>query len=117
MNLLKEVRKELIESSRVRQVNQLVEIARPVASDMGLMKPALTREFNQYAPFKISFGLSLIVFLVSTILHLLFMYIYHRFTLAAQLLPSFTDNEKQKIPAKTVVLVPPEHNIRTLFLI
>ena len=76
---------------------------------MRLMKPALTREFNQYVPFKISFGLSLIVFLVSTVLHLIFMYIYHRFNLAAKLFPSFTDHKKQKIPAKTVVLVPPEH--------
>ena len=101
VNLLKEVRKELIKSSKVREVNQLVEIARPVASDMRLMKPALTREFNQYVPFKISFGLSLIVFLVSTVLHLLFMYIYHRFNLAAKLFPSFTDHKKQKIPAKT----------------
>ena len=116
VNLLKEVRKELIKSSRVREVNQLVEIARPVASDMRLMKPALTREFNQYVPFKISFGLSLIVFVVSTILHLLFMYIYHRFNLAAKLFPSFTDHKKQKIPAKPVVLVPPEHQNAVSYL-
>ena len=56
--LLKAVRKKLISSPKVRQVNQLVEIARPFAQDMKLLKPSLTREFNQYVPFKVSFTLS-----------------------------------------------------------
>ena len=56
--LLKAVWKKLISSPKVRQVNQLVEIARPFAQDMKLLKPSLTREFNQYVPFKVSFTLS-----------------------------------------------------------
>ena len=56
--LLKAVRKKLISSPKVRQVNQLVEIARPFTQDMKLLKPSLTREFNQYVPFKVSFTLS-----------------------------------------------------------
>ena len=112
VKLLKEVRKELSKSPRVREVNQLIEIARPFASDMKLLKPALTREFNQYVPFKISFALTATVFIVSTVLHLLFMYVYHRFNLAAKLFPSFQDHQKRKIPAKTMVLVPPPRTSR-----
>ena len=40
--LLKAVRKKFISSPRVRQVNQLVEIARSFAQDMKLLKPSLT---------------------------------------------------------------------------
>ena len=46
---------------------------------MKLMKPSLTREFNQPVPFKVSLTLSIVVFFVSTVLHFLFMYLYHRF--------------------------------------
>ena len=73
VKLLKQVRKELVHSPRVREVNRLVDIARPLASDMKLLKPSLTREFNQYVPFKVSFTLTIVVFIVSTLLHLLFM--------------------------------------------
>ena len=66
MTVLKAVRKKLISSPRVRQVNQLVEIARPFAQDMKLLKPSLTREFNQYVPSKVSFTLTVTVFVVST---------------------------------------------------
>ena len=47
VTLLKAVRKKLISSPRVRQVNQLLEIARPFAQDMKFLKPSLTREFHQ----------------------------------------------------------------------
>ena len=70
VTLLKAVRKKLISSPRVRQVNQLVEIARPFAQDMSLLKPSLTRGSNQYVPFKVSFTLTITVFIVSTVLHL-----------------------------------------------
>ena len=106
VKLLREVRKELSKSPRVREVNQLIEIARPFASDMNLLKPALTREFNQYVPFGISFALTATVFIVSTVLHLLFMYVYHRFNLAAKLFPSFQEHQKRKVPYKTMVLFP-----------
>ena len=42
VNLLKAVRRKLVSSPRVRQVNQLVETARPLALDMKLYKPSLT---------------------------------------------------------------------------
>ena len=93
MTLLKAVRKKLISSPRVRQLNQLVEIARPFALDMKLLKPSLTREFNQYVPFKVSFTLTVIFLIVSTVLHLVFMYVYHRFNLKDRIFPKKNQEE------------------------
>ena len=99
VTLLKAVRKKLTSSPRVRQVNQLVEIARPFAQDMKLLKPSLTREFNQYVPFTVSFILTVIVFIVSTVLRLVFMYIYHRFIRKDRIFPksSKTNNTIQPV--------------------
>ena len=87
VTLPKAVRKKLISSPRVRHLNQLVVIARPFAQDMNFLKPSLTREFNQYVPFKVSFTLTVIVFIVSTVLQLVFMYVYHRFNLENRRFP------------------------------
>ena len=105
VTLLKAMRKKLKSSPRVRQVNQLVEIARPFAQDMKLLKPSLTREFNQYVPFKVSFTLTVTVFIVSTVLHLVFMYVYHRFNLEDRIFPKKT---AKKNAIKPVLHVPHE---------
>ena len=105
VTLLKAVRKKLISSLRVRQVNQLVELARPFAQNMKLLKPSLTREFNQYVPFKVSFTLTVPVFIVSTLLHLVFMYVYHRFNLKDRIFPKKT---AKKNAIKPVLHVPHE---------
>ena len=52
---------------------------------MNLKKPSLTREFDQYVPFKVSLTLSIVVFFVSTALLFLFMYLYHRFHITDRL--------------------------------
>ena len=105
VTLLKAVQKKLISSPRVRQVNQLVEIARPFAQDMKLLKPSLTREFNQYVPFKVSFTLTVTVFVVSTVLHLVVMYVNHRFNLEDRIFPKKTAKENA---IKQVLHVPHE---------
>ena len=107
VKLLKQVRKELVHSPRIREVNQLVDIARPLASDMKLLKPSLTREFNQYVPFKVSFTLTCIVFVVSTVLHLLFIYIYHKYHLADRLFSKKLMNKKIKL--KPCFEIPEKH--------
>ena len=107
VKLLKQVRKELVHSPRIREVNQLVDIARPLADDMKLLKPSLTSEFNQYVPFKVSFTLTVTVFIVSTVLHLLFMYIYHKYHLADRLFPKKLINNKFKV--KPRLDIPDEH--------
>ena len=97
--LLKAVRKKLISSPRVCQVNQLVEIARPFAQDMKLLKTSRIREFNQYVPFKVSFTFTVIVFIVSTVLHLVFRYVYHRFILKDRIFPKKTAKNRYSCPS------------------
>ena len=103
VTLLKAVRKKLISSPRVRQVNQLVEIARPFAQDMKLLKPSLTREFNQHLPFKVSFTLTVLVFLVPTVLRVVLMYVYHRFNLRDRIFPK---SSKKNNTIQPVLKVP-----------
>ena len=105
VTLSKSVRKKLISSPRVRQINQLVEIARPFAQDMKLLKPSLTREFNQYVPFKVSLTLTVTVFIISTVLHLVFMYVYYRFNLEDLIFPKKT---VKKNAIKPILHVPHE---------
>ena len=103
VKLLKEVKLQLAKGPKNREVKHMIDIARPYASEMKLLKPALTKEFNQYVPFRISFMLTLTVFIVSTALHLLFMYIYHRYNLASKLFPSLLDKNKKRVRAKPVM--------------
>ena len=58
VKLSKEVQKELLRSPRVRESNQLVDIARPFASDLKLLKPSLTCDFNQYVLLEFSLNMS-----------------------------------------------------------
>ena len=102
VTLPKAVRKKLMSNPRVRQVNQLVEIACPFALDMKLLKPSLTREFNQYVPFKVSFTLTVIVFIVSTVLHLVFMYVYHRYNLRDRIFPKSSTKKNTMRPVLQV---------------
>ena len=118
MTLLKAVRKKLISSSGVRQVIQLVEIARPLAQDMKLLKPSLARAFNQYVPFTVFFTMKVTVFIVSTVLHLVFMYVYYRFNLKDRIFPK---KKAKKNEIKPVLHVPhacspdvSEKNVETL---
>ena len=108
VKLLKQVKTELARGPKPREVKHLVEIARPFASNMKLLKPSLVKEFNQYVPFKVSFMLTLTVFVFSTALHLLFMYIYHRYNLATRV-PKIFDDLKRKLPLRQMVDVPTEH--------
>ena len=105
VTLLKAVQQKLVISPRVRQVNQLVEIARPFAQDLNFLKPSLTREFNQYVPFKLSFTLTVTVFIVSTVLNLVFIYVYHQFNHQGRIFPKKTS---KKVALKPVLHVPHE---------
>ena len=72
---------------------------------MRLLKPSLTREFNQYVPLEVSSTLTVIVFIVSTVLHLVFMYVYHRYNLRDRILP---ESSTRKNAIKPVLHVPNE---------
>ena len=83
----------------------MVEIARPFAQDMKFLKPLLTREFNQYVPFKVSFTLTVTFSIVFNVLHLVFMYVYHRFNLKDRIFPKKT---VKKNAIKPILHVPHE---------
>ena len=92
---MKEVKLQLAKGPKNREAKHLIDIARPYASVVKLLKPALTKQFNENVSFRISFMLTITVFIVSTALHLLFMYIYHRYNLASKLFPSQLDKNKE----------------------
>ena len=73
VKLLMEVKLQLAKGPKNREVKHMIDSARPYATEMKLLKPALAKKFNQYVPFRVSFMLTTTVFLVSTALHLLFM--------------------------------------------
>ena len=64
-----------------------MDLACPFAQDLKLLKPSLTREFIQCVFFKVSSTLTVIVFIVSTVLHFTFMYVYHGFNLRDEIFP------------------------------
>ena len=95
--LLKAVPKKLINNPRVYQVNRLVEMTRPFEQNMKILKSSFTRESYQYVCFQVYLTLTVINFLVSTMLGLVFMYVYHRYILRDSISPkSSTRNNANK---------------------
>ena len=76
---------------------------------MKLLKPSLTKEFSQYVPFKLSFTLTVIILVVSTVLLLLFMFVYHDFHLSERLCPNVVKADNLKIAVKPHVYFPEKH--------
>ena len=75
-----EVREHLIDSPKMRDPEKLSEIARPISSKKTELRPALSKEFDSHQlSIKNSLIMSLISFLGSMILHMLFVCIYHRY--------------------------------------
>ena len=84
VRLLKEVRKELLLCPRVVR-STTCSYNTFFSSVMKLLKPSLTREFNQYVPFEIGFIVTVIVLVVSKVLHLLSMLVCLKDHLAERL--------------------------------
>ena len=77
--MLKEVREHLIDSPKMRNPEKLLEIARPISSKMTQLRPSLSKEFGSHLSDKNSLLMSLISFLGSMVLNMLFVCIYHRY--------------------------------------
>ena len=80
VDLLRKVRAELIRSPKVKTSQDLIEIAKPFTVDMTLLKPTLKSQLNEYVPIKLSLSLTIIVFFLNLLLHILFIWAYHKFT-------------------------------------
>ena len=60
---------------------KFLEIARPINSKMTQLRPSPSKEFDSLLSIKSSVLMSLISFLGSMVLHVLFVCIYHRYKL------------------------------------
>ena len=74
---------------RVTESSQLAEIAKPIATQMQMLKPTLVNKLDSYVPLKLSFMLTVIVFIGNLALHILALYLYHRFAIIRKYVPHF----------------------------
>ena len=70
---LKEVKQQLANRPKKHKDKHIIDIARPYASEMKLLKPALTKEIIQFVLFRISVMLTNNCVHCFTALHLFFM--------------------------------------------
>ena len=64
-------------------------IGEPIGHNMTLFRPTLIEKLEMYVPVKLSLSLTLIVFFLNIILHVIAMYLYHRFAIFKKLTPKF----------------------------
>ena len=77
--MLKEVRETLLDSPKMRDPKKLLEIARPITTKMTQLRPSLSREFDSHLSFRHSLVMSLVSFAGSLLLHVIVVWIYHRY--------------------------------------
>ena len=77
--MLKEVRETLLDSPKMRDPKKLLEIARPITTKMTQLRPSLSREFDSHLSIRHSLVMSLISFAGSMLLHVIVVWIYHRY--------------------------------------
>ena len=84
-------------------------IAQPIAKKFTALKPSLEKQFNNYLSWKIHLAIGLVVFLVSTTLHLGVTYALHRYKRLHKFLPFSHKLDKQKVPLKPIMMVEDQH--------
>ena len=109
VELLREVKAKLIDSPHLTKVDQLNEIAKPIAHNMRLLKLSLVDKMEQYIPLRLSLTLTAIVFLGNLVLHALIRYLYHRFAIFRRLTPKFLKSNAGNIQLKPVLSVAAAH--------
>ena len=77
--MLKEVRETLLDSPKMRDPKKLLEIARPITTKMTQLRPSLSREFDSHLSIRHSLVMRLISFAGSMLLHVIVVWIYHRY--------------------------------------
>ena len=85
------------------------KIAEPIVHKMQLLKPTLIEKLDSYVPIKVSLSLTVFVFIGNLLLHILVMYLYHKFQFIRNLTPKFLKSPENKIPVKQVVSVATDH--------
>ena len=77
--MLKEVGETLLDSPKMREPKKLLEIARPLGTKMTQLRPSLSREFDSHLSVRHCLVMSLISFAGSMLLHVIVVWIYHRY--------------------------------------
>ena len=88
--------------------NLLHESATPnmnLQHQLHLLKPMLIERLDSYVPIKVSLSLTVFVFIGNLLLHILDMYLYHKFQFIRNLTPKFLKSPESRIPVKQVVSV------------
>ena len=106
LDLLKKVKTEFIYSNRKLSTESLDAIAKPITTEMKTFKPALIDELESYVPIKLSFSLTIIVFIGNLALHIFFMFLYHKVAFVRRMVPNFMKLNGTNVPLNPVVSVP-----------
>ena len=77
--MLKEVRETLLDSPKMRDPKKLLEIARSITKKLTQLRPSLSREFDSHLSIRHSLVMSLISIAGSMLLHVIVVWIYHRY--------------------------------------
>ena len=93
---------EMVKNSISYDSKQIERIAAPIVLDMQMIKPTLVK-LHEYVPLKVSIILTIVVFIGNLCLHLLAMYLYHRFVIFKKLTPSLLKDGKQKFSLKPII--------------
>ena len=77
--MLKVVQETLLDSPKMRDPKDFLEIAPPIAKKVTQLRPSLLREFDSHLSTRHSLVMSLISFAGSRVLHITVVWIYHRY--------------------------------------
>ena len=89
--------------------DDLTLIAKPIADKLTALKPSLEKQFNDYISWKSHLAIGLVVFCVSTALHIGLTYALHRYKRLHKFLPFSHKLDQQKVQLKPIMMVEDEH--------
>ena len=84
-------------------------MAQPIAQKLTPLKLSPEKQFKNSLSWKIHFAVDLVVFLVSTTLHLSVSYPLHRYKKLQSFLPFSHKLDKRKVPLKPIMMVEDQH--------
>ena len=105
MDMLRNVSEKLTKIATTANIETLEDIAKRIATGMRTLEPSLPRHFDNLDTLKQWIIISLISFLLSMMLHILFFWVYNKYSRVRRLVPQFLKGEDQKTntPMKPVM--------------
>ena len=102
--MFQQLRVELISTADTLKQVDLDKMAARLVQKMQLLKPSLVDKLESYVPINLSLTLSITVF-IGNLLHIIFMYLYHKIKFFQRITPNFNKLSDGKTPLKPVVSV------------